>query len=104
MRWLPIPRLRDRQKVLVAVVVEGDHAGKGVGDVRDLAERVVVDREVVPVAVFYFKTAILIIDLSETQSCAISRLDHQGGAIVSQTQIRQIRRIVNVGSSNLAKL
>jgi hypothetical protein len=50
-RRLPVPRLGDRDEVGIAVVVEVDDTAERVDDAADATERVIVNRDVVAVAV-----------------------------------------------------
>ncbi len=53
------PLLGDGDWITITVVVEGDYPAKRVGDGRDLAEAVVVNGQIVAVAIFDLSTAIL---------------------------------------------
>src|SRR4029079_14149847 len=76
-RRLPVPVLGDRDQVGIAVVVEVDDTAERVDDAADAAERVIVNREVVAIAVFDLHTAKLAIDLREAQFGAVRRMDQQ---------------------------
>ena len=65
MRRLSVPTLRDRDQICVYVVIEIDHATECVGDGCNAAQRIVIDRDVVAVAILDFHTTPLVVDFSK---------------------------------------
>ena len=57
-----IPRLRDREEVGVAVIVEGDHPAQCICSIGDVPQRVVVDGDFVAVAIFYLRTTVFSVE------------------------------------------
>ena len=82
------PGLRDLLQIVIRVVVESDGASERVGNRGDVAEPVVVDGDVIAVAIFDLRAVPLIIELQITELRPIGCAHQQTAAIVDELQIR----------------
>jgi uncharacterized protein DUF4214 len=82
-------------QVGVVIVVERDHSLECVSNALNITAPVVIDREIVAVAVSYLSAAILVIVPSVAEMCTVGGAKHQV-AVIRQLQIRRVSRFIDV--------